>query len=127
MEIAKAEKAPAVAVAETSSGNPWRYFLYSLPLVVAAVVLLAVPKKVEAVPAFEDQTGQPCQACHVGGLGPHLTPFGREFKLNGYTLHAKSFSVPLAAMGIASLTHTKADQNPAPEPPRNAGGGHARR
>lgn len=29
------------------------------------------------------QTGQPCSACHTAF--PELTPFGREFKLNGYT------------------------------------------
>ena len=31
-----------------------------------------------AVPAFAVQTGQPCQACHVGGFGPQLTPFGGQ-------------------------------------------------
>src|SRR6266566_6374998 len=35
--------------------------------------------KVEALPAFTVQTGPTCSACHVGGFGPSLTPFGREF------------------------------------------------
>jgi hypothetical protein len=68
----------------------------------------------KAVPAFTDQTGQPCQACHVGGFGPQLTPFGREFKLGGYTMRAKA-SIPVSAMAIASFTHTRADQNPPPD------------
>jgi hypothetical protein len=67
-----------------------------------------------AVPAFAQQTGRNCAACHVGGFGPELTPFGREFKLGGYTLRMHS-SVPLSAMAIASWTRTKKDQDPAPE------------
>jgi hypothetical protein len=72
------------------------------------------PKRVEAVPAFADQTTQPCKACHVGGFGPELTPFGREFKLGGYTLRARS-SAPLSAMAVASWTHTNKDQVPPPD------------
>jgi hypothetical protein len=52
--------------------------------------------------------------CHVGGFGPQLTPFGREFKLNGYTLRAKPINVPLAAMAIVSFTKTKTDQTELP-------------
>lgn len=72
------------------------------------------PHAARAVPAFAEQTGQPCKACHVGGFGPELTTFGREFKLGGYTLRAHS-SIPLSAMAIASWTHTKKDQVPPPE------------
>jgi hypothetical protein len=68
-----------------------------------------------AVPAFAVQTGQPCKQCHIGAFGPQLTPFGRQFKLNGYTLRAgDAFSVPLSAMAVASYVHTQKDQ---PEPP----------
>ncbi len=38
-----------------------------------------------AVPSFAAQTGQPCQTCHIGALGPQLTPYGRNFKIKGYT------------------------------------------
>ena len=38
------------------------------------------------VPAFSRQTGLACSACHY--QFPQLTPFGRLFKLNGYTLTA---------------------------------------
>jgi hypothetical protein len=37
-----------------------------------------------AVPSFARQTGMACAACHT--VFPELTPFGREFKLNGYVL-----------------------------------------
>src|SRR5262245_34163108 len=67
-----------------------------------------------AVPAFAQQTGLQCKSCHVGGFGPELTPVGREFKLGGYTLRAHR-SIPVAAMAIASATHTSKDQVVAPE------------
>jgi hypothetical protein len=37
-----------------------------------------------AVPSFTRQTGFPCSSCHT--TPPELTPFGRTFKLNGYTM-----------------------------------------
>ena len=76
---------------------------------------LGLTRPAAAVPSFADQTGMPCQACHVGGFGPQLTTFGREFKLNGYTLRTKPFNVPLSAMAIGSYTHTRADQVPPPD------------
>jgi hypothetical protein len=69
-----------------------------------------------AVPAFAVQTNQPCQACHVGGFGPQLTPFGRAFKLHGYVQRQGDFNVPLSAMVIASYVHSQKDQNPPPAP-----------
>lgn len=85
------------------------------PLALAALPLLMASQSAHAVPAFADQTGQPCEACHVGGFGPELTPFGREFKLNGYTMRAKSFNLPVSAMAVASFVHTRRDQVPAPD------------
>ena len=79
------------------------------------LVGLSLTRTASAVPSFADQTGMACQACHVGGFGPQLTTFGREFKLNGYTLRTKPFNVPLSAMAIGSYTHTKADQVPPPD------------
>lgn len=69
-----------------------------------------------AVPAFAVQTGAPCESCHVGGFGPQLTPFGREFKLGGYTLRSNKWNVPLSAMLMGSYVQTKKDQNPPPAP-----------
>jgi hypothetical protein len=66
-----------------------------------------------AVPSFAEQTGQRCSACHVGGLGPQLTPFGRQFKLGGYTLRGVAgFTMPLAGMIVASYVQTQKDQEP---------------
>lgn len=71
------------------------------------------------VPSFSRQTKLACGACHYGF--PQLTPFGRTFKLNGYTLTGltpivsatdsaarPSLSLspiaPLSVMAIASAT-----------------------
>ncbi len=68
-----------------------------------------------AVPSYAEQTGQPCESCHVGGFGPQLTPFGRSFKMEGYTMRVgDSFSLPVSAMVVASYVHTSADQPPPP-------------
>ena len=75
---------------------------------------LVIHRPAAAVPAFAEQTGRNCAACHVGGFGPELTQFGREFKLGGYTLRMHA-AVPLSAMAVASWTHTAKDQVPPPE------------
>jgi hypothetical protein len=81
-------------------------------LLYAAAAMLASPA--QALPAFAAQTGQPCQMCHIGGFGPQLTPYGRNFKMNGYTQRATSFSVPLSAMVEGSYVHTQDPQDPPP-------------
>ena len=42
------------------------------------------PLTVRSLPSYARQTGLACSACHYQFLT--LTPFGRKFKLNGYTL-----------------------------------------
>jgi len=76
----------------------------------AALVL--APGVARAVPAFAEQTGQPCAACHVGAFGPQLTKFGRDFKLNGYTAgDGKKHGIPFAVTTQASFTHTNNPQS----------------
>lgn len=77
-----------------------------------AILVLAGPA--HAVPAFAAQTGQPCQACHVGGFGPQLTPYGRNFKIGGYTTRTGPINVPLAVMAVASYLNTQKDQDGPP-------------
>lgn len=52
----------------------------------ASGLVVCVTSPAHAVPSFAAQTGQPCQTCHIGALGPQLTPYGRNFKIKGYTL-----------------------------------------
>jgi hypothetical protein len=65
-------------------------------------------KEVQAVPSFARQTGMDCMACHTAF--PELTPFGRTFKLTGYTISKSDkpyqFPPPVAAMFQGSFTHT---------------------
>jgi hypothetical protein len=76
--------------------------------------LLALPLTVTpalAVPSFAIQTGQPCAACHIGAFGPQLTPYGRDFKLHGYTANdGKDHGLPLAFTTQSSFTHTMQPQ-----------------
>ena len=85
-----------------------------LRIVIALPALASSAGQASAVPAFADQTGQPCSSCHVGGFGPQLTVFGRQFKLLGYTARTVDGTVPVSAMAVASYLRTAADQPPAP-------------
>lgn len=82
--------------------------LGALAVILPAGVLL-LPTRVEAVPSFARQTGQPCAACHTAF--PELTPFGRRFKLGGYTLGGGDSKLPpFAAMVEPGATHTQKGQ-----------------
>jgi hypothetical protein len=63
-----------------------------------------------AVPSFAVQTGRACNACHVGGFGPQLTPYGSDFKLHGYTERKAGFNNPVSAMAVASWVATQKNQ-----------------
>ncbi len=92
-----------------------------LVLIIVAFVNVGV---VKALPSYARQTGMSCTACHYSF--PELTSFGREFKLNGYTMtnmktiEAKDDSakttrlnltstLPLSVMLMTSLTHISKD------------------
>lgn len=73
-------------------------------------LLLCLQPRAYGLPSFARQTGQKCAACHVGGSWPMLTPWGRFFKLFGYTA-GKSiidsegpFHTPIGLFGQAGLT-----------------------
>jgi hypothetical protein len=91
----------------------------ALGAVLALELLLLVTPAAQAVPSFAQQTGQPCTACHIGAFGPQLTPFGRAFKIGGYTQTGGdgiASQIPLAAFIQSSFTHTN---TPQPQPPAN--------
>ena len=62
----------------------------------ACLLVLAVPAT--AIPMFARQTGFECSQCHTNF--PELTPFGRQFKLEGYTRSDPKVAplIPFAAM-----------------------------
>ncbi|MEO8310978.1 MAG: cytochrome C [Caldimonas sp.] len=71
-------------------------------LAVSALCLTLLPNVARAIPAFNRQTGQNCIACHAGGQFPELTPYGRMFKLTGYTIGERA--LPVSAMVVASMS-----------------------
>lgn len=128
-------KATAGEAGESSLGSTPA--IYSAVVVAWAVVAvtLAGARPAEAVPSFARQTGQPCGVCHTDQ--PGLTPFGRRFKLGGYTLgggdyrtmpfsapdnrdkdkgEEKGWVPPIAMMTIVGYTHTQAPLPPPTSP-----------
>jgi hypothetical protein len=87
----------------------------------------------EALPSFARQTGQPCGSCHTDFAG--LTPYGRRFKIGGYTYGGgpyraalfpssddsddskeKKWVPPISMMAIVGFTNTRAPQAPPTAP-----------
>jgi hypothetical protein len=81
---------------------------FAVMLAIAAMTLLFVSvgsQTAHALPSFARQTGQPCATCHTAF--PELTPFGRRFKLNGYTTGGGDSKIPpVAGMVIPTFTNT---------------------
>lgn len=88
-------------------------------LLALAWLVAAAPAR--AIPVFARQTQQNCVACHVGGQYPELTPYGRYFKMTGFTQGVKQgtddgLAVPVAfslQFGVNRMADNKADGNPA--------------
>jgi len=99
------ESEEAIATRRTYALRTARRALLALLLLTASVQVA------QAVPSFARQTGQECIACHVSF--PELTPYGRYFKLTGYTIGKPAITsqgvsyVPMALMAQASVTNTR--------------------
>ncbi len=52
--------------------------------IIVLIVVLAPLSTVKSLPSFARQTQMSCTACHPSF--PELNSFGRQFKMNGYTL-----------------------------------------
>lgn len=96
----------------TNRRYPARFLLTSL-LILTSIVTLTSPT-VNAMPSFSRQTGMACTQCHTQAFGPNLTPFGRDFKLGGYTMEGGSGTnaklPPISAMITGSFTNTNKAQ-----------------
>lgn len=76
------------------------------------LVLSVFATDVQAIPAFAEQTGQPCSQCHVGAFGPQLKPYGRDFKLYGYTASDGEKHLPgIAITTQSTLSHVEGYNN----------------
>jgi hypothetical protein len=77
-----------------------------LGIVLASFVAVGFVAPAEALPSFARQTGQPCGTCHTDF--PGLTPFGRRFKLLGYTVGGGRFrTTPFPATDDAGVAAAK--------------------
>jgi hypothetical protein len=93
--------------------SKWSHHLQHLfPILMVGIATLAIlaysSTTAKAVPSFARQTGMACSACHVGGFGPQLTPYGRLFKMLGYSSGStpKGY-LPISGMALASFNSTK--------------------
>ncbi|MDE2076053.1 MAG: cytochrome C [Burkholderiales bacterium] len=92
---------------------------WAMASLIAATTLIAT--SAHALPLFNRQTGQNCVACHAGGQFPELTPYGRLFKLTGYTIGQRT-ALPLSAMvveSMSSVANTFKSDNPSVDFARN--------
>ena len=77
-----------------------RRYLLTFLVALVPLIMALLPQAAQALPTFARQTGQNCVACHTGGQFPELTPYGRLFKMTGYTIGERT--MPLSVMGVAS-------------------------
>lgn len=117
--LASPVAASALTVATGSPSAPVRSYVHARTSVVPRALSAALERSLVIIPSFSRQTGLACGACHY--QFPQLTPFGRLFKLNGYTMTGLTMISggdtarpslklspipPLSAMIVASVTHT---------------------
>ena len=102
-------------------------------IVIALATIVAAIHAAQALPSFAQQTGQPCGTCHTDI--PGLTPYGRLFKIKGYTAGGgpyrttpfpttdnpgqsedKRWVPPVSMMAIGGFTNTQASLPPPTAP-----------
>ncbi|MGZ5871133.1 MAG: cytochrome C [Bradyrhizobium sp.] len=70
-------------------GNLRIFAAVAFVAVVSGLLTIGFAPPAQALPSFARQTGQPCGTCHTDF--PALTPYGRRFKLLGYTTGGGEF------------------------------------
>jgi hypothetical protein len=86
-----------------------RHRLLTGVLLATAFGIGLLPRPAASLPLYARQTGQPCATCHTAFL--ELTPFGRRFKLGGYTLGGGDWQgPPFAVMLQPTFTNTQGAQ-----------------
>jgi len=113
--------------------SPWHcglVFAALFPLTGLLTIGYAPPAN--ALPSYARQTGQPCGTCHTDFAG--LTPYGRLFKIGGYTAGGGRYRStlfpssddsstskkpdvpPIAMLALVGFTNTEAPLSPTPAP-----------
>ncbi len=83
----------------------------------AAAVITAAPRDAEALPSFARQTGQSCGTCHTDF--PALTPYGRAFKLGGYTAGGGGFRLTPFKSRTSDDAHASANPDDKTDQPKD--------
>src|SRR5579871_6142267 len=87
----------------------WRVFVVAAGFVAAVTFSMSFTPSAQALPSFARQTGQPCGTCHTDF--PALTPYGRRFKLLGYTTGGGQFrTTPFPVFPNASDSQSQNDK-----------------
>jgi hypothetical protein len=112
------------------SFRPGNFFALVVGLAAAAAIAVVCTRSAAALPSFARQTGQPCGTCHTDFAG--LTPYGRRFKIMGYTVgggpfrtspfpdfddnNRKTWVPPISTMAIVGFTNTRTPLTPPTDP-----------
>ncbi len=119
---------------DRSSSGTWRLGFTATAAVLfilSGLLTLGSTTPAQALPSFARQTGQPCGSCHTDFAG--LTPYGRRFKIGGYTFGGgayrtalfpssddenakKKWVPPISMMSIIGFTNTQVAQPPPTAP-----------
>ncbi len=121
---------------DRSGCTAWHFVSAAAVALLATFLTIGYAPPAKALPSYARQTGQPCGTCHTDFAG--LTPYGRLFKIQGYTAgggpyrttlfpssddsgtsNQKPWVPPLSMMTVVGFTNTQAPL-PAPTAPYNA-------
>ena len=100
-------EAKAVVLSGTIRGRRLFAAVAMLAVAVGFLVVGFAPPA-QALPSFARQTGQPCGTCHTDF--PALTPYGRRFKLLGYTTGGGEFRTTPFSSKAAQDARAEYDQ-----------------
>src|ERR1700686_1972291 len=90
-------------------GNCGLFAAVAFVVVLAGLLTIGFAPPAQALPSFARQTGQPCGTCHTDF--PALTPYGRRFKLLGYTAGGGEFrTTPFSSFPAANDWRAQADK-----------------
>ena len=93
---------------DRSLGNRRLFAAVAMLAVAAGFLSVGFASPAQALPSFARQTGQPCGTCHTDF--PALTPYGRRFKLLGYTTGGGEFRTTPFSSKAAQDARAEYDQ-----------------
>ena len=82
------------------------FFAAAAAVILAAFLTIGYAPPAKALPSYARQTGQPCGTCHTDFAG--LTPYGRLFKIQGYTAGGGPYRTTLFPTGSGRGLRTAA-------------------